>query len=162
MFDKRNICIYYLKILERIRSFLFSCNSREFLIFLFFVFVFFCFWLFQVLNDDYEMEFFVLLWLKNVFSDVVLIFEFFDELCIGVKDRGIVLVNYMLGQIFYFIVVDFKDYEDKGSCVWILVLVLMKKILVQLNQIIKLLIIWLDIVEFIYIKGKVKKVFVKL
>lgn len=49
MFDKRNIRIYYLKTLERIRSFLLSRNSREFLIFLFFVFVSFCFWLLQVL-----------------------------------------------------------------------------------------------------------------
>ncbi len=43
MFDKRNIRIYYLRTLEKIRSFLLSRNSREFLIFLFFVFVSFCF-----------------------------------------------------------------------------------------------------------------------
>ena len=57
MFDKRNIRIYYLRTLEKIRSFLLSRNSREFLIFLFFVFVSFCFWLLQILNDDYETEF---------------------------------------------------------------------------------------------------------
>ena len=44
MFDKRNIRIYYLRTLEKIRSFLLSRNSREFLIFLFFVFVSFCLW----------------------------------------------------------------------------------------------------------------------
>lgn len=80
MFDKRNIRIYYLKTLERIRSFLLSRNSREFLIFLFFVFVSFCFWLLQVLNDDYETEFSVPLRLKNVPSDVVLTSELPDEL----------------------------------------------------------------------------------
>ena len=90
MFDKRNIRIYYLKTLERIRSFLLSRNSREFLIFLFFVFVSFCFWLLQVLNDDYETEFSVPLRLKNVPSDVVLTSELPDELRIGVKDRGTV------------------------------------------------------------------------
>lgn len=129
MFDKRNIRIYYLKTLERIRSFLLSRNSREFLIFLFFVFVSFCFWLLQVLNDDYETEFSVPLRLKNVPSDVVLTSELPDELRIGVKDRGTVLANYMLGQTFYPIVVDFKDYEDKGSRVRIPVSALMKKIL---------------------------------
>ena len=108
MFDKRNIRIYYLKTLERIRSFLLSRNSREFLIFLFFVFVSFCFWLLQVLNDDYETEFSIPLRLKNVPSDVVLTSELPDELRIGVKDRGTVLANYMLGQTFYPIVVDSK------------------------------------------------------
>ena len=127
MFDKRNIRIYYLKTLERIRSFLLSRNSREFLIFLFFVFVSFCFWLLQVLNDDYETEFSVPLRLKNVPSDVVLTSELPDELRIGVKDRGTVLANYMLGQTFYPIVVDFKDYEDKGSRVRIPVSALMEK-----------------------------------
>ena len=153
MFDKRNIRIYYLKTLERIRSFLLSRNSREFLIFLFFVFVSFCFWLLQVLNDDYETEFSVPLRLKNVPSDVVLTSELPDELRIGVKDRGTVLVNYMLGQTFYPIVVDFKDYEDKGSRVRIPVSALMKKISVQLNQTTKLLTIRPDTVEFIYTKG---------
>ena len=162
MFDKRNIRIYYLKTLERIRSFLLSRNSREFLIFLFFVFVSFCFWLLQVLNDDYETEFSVPLRLKNVPSDVVLTSELPDELRIGVKDRGTVLVNYMLGQTFYPIVVDFKDYEDKGSRVRIPVSALMKKISVQLNQTTKLLTIRPDTVEFIYTKGKAKKVPVKI
>ena len=66
--------------------------------------------------------------MKNVPSDVVLTSELPDELRIGVKDRGTVLANYMLGQTFYPIVVDFKDYEDKGSRVRIPVSALMKKI----------------------------------
>ena len=72
MFDKRNIRIYYLRTLEKIRSFLLSRNSREFLIFLFFVFVSFCFWLLQILNDDYETEFSIPLRMKNVPNNVVL------------------------------------------------------------------------------------------
>ena len=68
----------------------------------------------------------------------------------------------MLGQTFYPIVVDFKDYEDKGSRVRIPVSALMKKISVQLNQTTKLLTIRPDTVEFIYTKGKAKKVPVKL
>lgn len=162
MFDKRNIRIYYLKTLERIRSFLLSHNSREFLIFLFFVFLSFCFWLLQVLNDDYETEFSVPLRLKNVPGDVVLTSELPDELRIGVKDRGTVLANYMLGQTFYPVTLDFKDYEGKGSRVRIPISTLMKRISVQLNQSTKLLTIKPDTVEFIYTKGKAKKVPVKL
>ena len=99
MFDKRNIRIYYLRTLEKIRSFLLSRNSREFLIFLFFVFVSFCFWLLQILNDDYETEFSIPLRMKNVPNNVVLTSELPSELKIGVKDRGTVLTNYMLGQL---------------------------------------------------------------
>ena len=115
MFDKRNIRIYYLKTLERIRSFLLSRNSREFLIFLFFVFVSFCFWLLQVLNDDYETEFSIPLRLKNVPSDVVLTSELPDELRIGVKDRGTVLANYMLGQTFIPLLWTSRTMRIKGA-----------------------------------------------
>lgn len=162
MFDKRNIRIYYLKTLERIRSFLLSRSSREFLIFLFFVFVSFCFWLLQVLNDDYETEFSVPLRLRNVPGDVVLISELPNELKIGVKDRGTVLANYMLGQTFYPISLDFKDYEDKGNRVRIPISTLQKRISVQLNQSTKLLTIRPDTVEFIYTKGRAKKVPVRI
>ena len=57
MFDKQNMHLRYLRTLEKIRSFLLSKKSREFLIFLFFMFVSFSFWLLQVLNEDYETEY---------------------------------------------------------------------------------------------------------
>lgn len=162
MFNKRNIRIYYLKSLEKIRNFLLSQNSREFLIFLFFVFVSFSFWLLQMLNDDYETEFAVPLRLKNVPSDVVLTSELPSELRIGVKDRGTVLTNYMLGQTFYPITLDFQEYARKGNNVRIPVSTLLKKISGQLNQTTKLLTIKPDTLEFIYTKGKAKKVPVRL
>ena len=66
MFDKQNMHLRYLRTLEKIRSFLLSKKSREFLIFLFFVFMSFSFWLLQVLNDDYETELRIPLKMKNV------------------------------------------------------------------------------------------------
>ena len=162
MFDKRNIRIYYLRTLEKIRSFLLSRNSREFLIFLFFVFVSFCFWLLQILNDDYETEFSIPLRMKNVPNNVVLTSELPSELKIGVKDRGTVLTNYMLGQTFYPVTIDFKDYESKGTQVRIPVSTLLKKITGQLNQSTRLLTVRPDTLEFIYTKGEAKKVPVKL
>lgn len=75
MFDKQNIRVKYLKSVEKIRSFLLSRKSREFLIFLFFVLVSFSFWLLQVLNDDYETELSIPLKMKNVPENVVITTE---------------------------------------------------------------------------------------
>lgn len=162
MFDPRNIRLRYQTIGEKIRSFLLSRNSREFLIFLFFVFVSFCFWLLQVLNDDYETEFSIPLRLKNVPSEVVLTSELPSELKVGVKDRGTVLANYLLGHTFYPVTLNFDDYAGKGSHVQIPVAALTKKISGQLNQSTKLLTIKPDTLGFIYTTGKAKQVPVKL
>ncbi|MBR5542012.1 MAG: YbbR-like domain-containing protein [Bacteroides sp.] len=162
MFDKENMRIRYLRTLEKIRSFLLAKKSREFLIFLFFVFVSFCFWLLQVLNDDYETEFSIPLRMKNVPENVVLTSDFPEELKIGVKDRGTVLVNYLLGQTLYPIIIDFEDYADKGNQIRIPSQVLNKRIVSQLNQSTKLSTIKPDTLELIYTRGQAKKVPVRL
>ena len=112
MFDKQNIRARYVRVLEKIRNFLLSSKSREFLIFLFFVFVSFCFWLLQVLNDDYETELSIPLRIKNVPENVVLTSDIPKELRVGVKDRGTVLINYLLGQTLYPVTIDFNDYIE--------------------------------------------------
>lgn len=162
MFDKQNIRVRYLKTLEKIRSFLLSHKSREFLIFLFFVFVSFCFWLLQVLNDDYETELSIPLRMKNVPENVVLTSELPKELRIGVKDRGTVLVNYLLGQTLYPVTIDFTEYQEKGTQVRIPSNTLNKRIAGQLNQSTKLSTIKPDTLELIYTRGEGKKVPVKL
>lgn len=162
MFDKENIRVRYLRTLEKIRSFLFAKKSREFLIFLFFVFVSFSFWLLQVLNDDYETELSVPLRMKNVPENVVLTSDLPTELKIGVKDRGTVLVNYLLGQTLYPVTLDFEEYTDKGSQVRIPAVTLSKRIASQLNQSTKLSTIKPDTLELIYTRGQGKKVPVKL
>lgn len=158
MFDKRNIRVQYLKISERIRNFLLSKKSREFLVFLFFVFVSFCFWLLQVLNDDYETELSIPLKVKNVPENVVLTSELPHDLKVGVKDRGTVLVNYLLGQTFYPITIDFKDYADKGNQIRFLSRSLDKRISSQLNQSTKVFSVKPDTLELIYTRAKAKKV----
>lgn len=147
---------------KKVRDLLLSHRSREFLIFLFFVFVSFCFWLLQVLNDDYETEFSVPLRLKNLPGDVVLTSEPPDELRIGVKDRGTVLANYMLGRTFYPVTIDYEDYANGGSQVRIPVSTLTKKISSQLNQSTRLLAVRPDTVTYVCVKGKAKKVPVRL
>ena len=162
MFEKQNMRVRYLKTLEKIRNFLLSRKSREFLIFLFFVFVSFCFWLLQVLNDDYETELSIPLRMKNVPENVVLTSELPKELRIGVKDRGTVLVNYLLGQTLYPVTIDFTDYQDKGTQVRILSNTLQKRIASQLNQSTKFSTIKPDTLELIYTRGEGKKIPVKL
>lgn len=158
MFDRQNIHARYLKALNGIRNFLLAKESREFLIFLFFVFVSFSFWLLQVLNDDYETEFSIPLRMKNVPENVVLTSELPQELKIGVKDRGTVLVNYLLGQTLYPVTLDFEEYQDKGSHIRIPTNVLSKRIASQLNQSTKLSTIKPDTLELIYTRGEGKKV----
>lgn len=163
MFEKkRNIRMRYLRTLEKIRSFLLSRKNREFLIFLFFVFVSFCFWLLQVLNDDYETELTLPLRMKNVPENVVLTSELPSEIRVGVKDRGTVLVNYLWGQTFYPLTIDFDEYADRGNQVRIPSSTLAKRITNQLSQSTKLSAVKPDTLEYIYTKGKAKKVPVKL
>lgn len=152
----------YSKIMQNIRNFMLSKNSREFLIFLFFVFVSFCFWLLQVLNDNYETEFSIPVRLKNVPDNVVMISDLPSDIRIGVGDRGTVLVNYMWGQTFYPVTVDFTEYAYKGNHVQIPASLLTRKITSQLNQSTKILSIKPDTLEFIYTQGKGKKIPVKL
>ena len=162
MFDRQNIHARYLKALNGIRNFLLAKKSREFLIFLFFVFVSFSFWLLQVLNDDYETELSIPLRMKNVPENVVMTSELPKELKIGVKDRGTVLVNYLLGKTLYPVTLDFEDYADRGNLVRIPSLTLSKRIASQLNQSTKMSVIKPDTLEFIYTRGKAKKVPVAL
>lgn len=162
MFDKQNIRVQYLKISERIRNFLLSKKSREFLVFLLFVFLSSSFWLLLVLNDEYETEVTIPFRMKNIPENVVLTSELPQELKVGVKDRGTVLVNYLLGQTFYPVTVDFEDYADRGNQVRFLSRSLDKRISSQLNQSTKLLSVKPDTLELIYTRAKAKKVPVRL
>lgn len=100
MFERRNIKYIYLKLSRKIKDFLLSDKSREFLIF-YFSFIAGGFWLLQTLNNDYEAEFSIPVRLKGVPNHVVLTSEPPSELRIKVKDKGTVLLNYMLGKSFF-------------------------------------------------------------
>ena len=162
MFDKQNIRVQYLKISERIRNFLLSKRSREFLVFLLFVFLSFSFWLLLVLNDEYETEVSIPFRIKNVPENVVLTSELPQDLKVGVKDRGTVLVNYLLGQTFNPVTIDFEDYSDRGNQVRFLSRTMDKRISSQLNQSTKLLSVKPDTLELIYTRAKAKKVPVRM
>ena len=158
MFDRRNIRRIYLNITGKAKDFLLSDKSREFLIFLFFFLIAGGFWLLQTLNSDYEAEFSIPVRIKDVPNNVVLTSEPPSELRVRVKDKGTVLLNYMLGKSFFPVNLGFLDYKGKDNHVKIYASDFEKKILSQLNVSSKILSIKPDTLEYIYSEGKSKLV----
>ena len=162
MFERRNIQRTYLKISREVKDFLLSDKSREFFIFLFFFFVAGGFWLLQTLNNDYEADFSIPVRLKGVPNNVVITSEPASELRIKVKDKGTVLLNYMLGKSFYPVILDYADYKGVDNQVRIYPSQFEKKVLNQLNASTRLLSMKPDTLEYIYSTGASKLVPVKL
>lgn len=162
MFEYKNIKYIYWKLSKKIRNFLLSQNSREFLVFLFFLFIAGAFWLLQTLNNDYEAELSIPVRMRGVPNNVVMTSEPPSELRVKVKDKGTVLLNYMLGKSFYPVNLDFNDYAKSNSHVRIFASEFEKKILSQLNASTRLLSIKPDTLEYIYSTGKSKLVPVRL
>ncbi|MDE6215373.1 YbbR-like domain-containing protein [Bacteroides sp.] len=162
MFERRNIRRTYLKISRQVKDFLLSEKSREFFIFLFFFFVAGGFWLLRTLNNDYETSFSIPIRLKGVPNDVVITSEPASELHITVKDKGTVLLNYMLGKSFYPVTLDYADYKSVNNRVRIYAPQFEKKVLSQLNASTRLLSMKPDTLEYIYATGASKRVPVKL
>lgn len=160
--DKKNIRTNISKLTKRIRDFLLNRKNREFLIFLFFFFVASFFWLIQTLNYDYEAEFAIPLRLKNVPDDVVLTLPPPQEVRVTVKDKGTVLMNYLFGQSFYPITLDFKDYSKSGNQIRLLSSNLQKFIVPQLLISSRITSMKPDTLDIIYTKEKAKKVPVQL
>ena len=158
MLDRRKIRYTYLKLSKKIKDFLLSDKSREILIFLFFFLIAGGFWLLQTLNNDYEAEFSIPVRVKDLPNNVVLTSEPPSELRVRVKDKGTVLLNYMLGKSFFPVNLSFLDYNHVN----IYASDFEKKILSQLNVSSKILSIKPDTLEYIYSEGKSKLVPVRL
>lgn len=162
MFERRNIIRFYLRTIRKIKNFLLSDKSREFFVFMFFFFIASGFWLLQTLNNDYEFEFSVPVKLKGVPNNVVITTEPPSEIRIKVKDKGTVLLNYMLGKSFYPIALNFSDYKGVNNFARIFASQFEKKILSQLNVSTRLLSIKPDTIEYFYSTGGSKLVPVRL
>ena len=85
-----------------------------------------------------------------------------SELHIKVKDKGTVLLNYMLGKSFYPVSLDFSDYKAVDNHVRIYASQFEKKVLSQLNVSTRLLSMKPDTLEYIYATGMSKLVPVRL
>ena len=157
MFDVENIEQVYLKISKQIKDFLLSEKSREFFIFLFFFLVAGGFWLLQTLNNDYETEFSVPVRLRKVPDNIILTSEPSSKLHIRVKDKGTVLLNYMLGKSFYPVTIDFTEYLNEDSHVKVPSSRFMNEVMGQMKASTQLLSIDPDTLEYIYSTGVSKR-----
>ncbi len=158
MLDRRKSRYTYLKLSKRVKDFLLSEKSREFLIFLFFFMIAAGFWLIQTLNNDYEAEFSIPVRLKDVPNNLVMISEPPSELRVRVRDKGTVLLNYMLGKSFFPIHFSFLEYKARDNHVRIDASEMEKKIISQLNSSSKILAIRPDTLDYMYSTGQSKLV----
>lgn len=152
----------YRKIARQLKDYLLSERSREFFIFLFFFFVASGFWLLQTLDDDYEADFSIPVRLKGIPNNVMITSEPEPELRVKVKDKGTVLLNYMLGKSFYPVTLDFTDYKGADNTVRIYASQFEKRVLSQLSASTRLLSLKPDTLEYIYATGTSKLVPVRL
>lgn len=162
MFEQRNIKRLFLKTKKQTKDFLLSAKSREFFVFLCFFFIAAGFWLLQTLNNDYETESSIPVRLRNVPENVVITSEPVSEVRVRVRDKGTVLLNYMLGKNFYPVILDFKNYTNMGNHVQVQTSQVQKWITGQLNASTALLSMKPDTLEYYYSTGVSKKIPVKL
>lgn len=162
MFEQRNIKRLFLKTKKQTKDFLLSAKSREFFVFLCFFFIAAGFWLLQTLNNDYETEFSIPVRLRNVPENVVITSEPVSEVRVRVRDKGTVLLNYMLGKNFYPVILDFKNYTNMGNHVQVQTSQVQKWITGQLNASTVLLSMKPDTLEYYYSTGVSKMIPVKL
>ena len=101
MLDRRKLRYTYLRLSKRIKDFLLSDKSREFLIFLFFFLIASGFWLIQTLNNDYEAEFSIPVRMKDVPNNIVLTSEPPSELRVRVKDKEQCFSIICWGKVFF-------------------------------------------------------------
>ncbi len=148
----------YLKYSKKIKNFLLSPKSREFLIFLFFLLMACCFWLLQTLDNEYETELSIPLRIKDVPEEVVITTEPISDIKVKVKDRGTVLFNYLLKRQFSPINIDFAEEVVKDNHVKIRTSDLERKIINQLNVSTRLLSTYPDTIEYYYSSGRSKLV----
>ena len=107
----------------------------------------------QTLNNDYEAEFSIPVRIKDVPNNVVLTSEPPSELRVRVKDKGTVLLNYMLGKSFFPVNLNFADYKGKDNHVKIPATEFEKKIFSQLSVSSKVLSVKPDTLDYIYSAG---------
>ena len=150
------------KILEALRKFLLRILNRQFFIFLFFLALSAAFWLFQALEEDYEKEFSIPLKLENVPQNVVITTDLPANLHVVLKDRGVMLLQYLYGGKLSPVVINFEDYSNYSGHVKVLGSELAKQIAVQLESSTRMGSIKPDTLEFFYNYGRHKRVPVKI
>lgn len=147
---------------QKIKNFLLSQRSREFLIFLFFFFIAAAFWLVQTLDRTYEMDIPIRWQMEAVPNGIVLTSEPEEYIKVRVKDKGTALLNYKLSRGFFPIVLNFSDYANKKELFRVPTAHLNRQVSTQLFASSKIVSIKPDTLLFIYASAESKKVPVRL
>ena len=101
------------RLTQFIRNLLFSWMNKEFLIFLSFLLLSGAFWLMMSMNDTYEREVKIPVYLDKIPKKVVVTSNTEDTLRVTLRDRGFSLAPYIYGGMMP-IAINFGTY-DKGS-----------------------------------------------
>lgn len=122
------------------------------------------FWLIVTLNETFEQELVMGVKIVNVPDNYVITNESEDTLRFTVRDKGYVLAIYLLGddEEMRPLAIDFKTYSDGKGRGYISAADLQKGIVQRLYGSTKLVSFKSDGLEFLYNKGKKKRIPVKL
>ncbi len=85
-------------IMQHVRNFLFRIINKEFLIFLLFLVLSGAFWTMTTFNEVWEKEIKVPVHIVNVPQNIVLTSDEVDTVRVILRDKGFVLVNYLIGD----------------------------------------------------------------
>lgn len=88
---------------------------KEALIFLAFVFLSFCFWMLQSMQEKYEVNIAIPVTYKNVPAEMAFTKTLPKAFNVKIKDKGSVLLNYMLGRTFVPITVTMHATKGKSG-----------------------------------------------
>lgn len=99
-------------IFRTIRSFLFSNMNKQFLVFLFFLFLSGIFWLILTLNETYEREVAIPVRVIGIPKNVVLTSSENDTIRATLRDKGWVVMSYILGDRLGTIRIPFKNHDN--------------------------------------------------
>lgn len=142
----------------QIRNFLLSPKCRQFLIFLFFLFVASFFWLLQKLNDTYETELSMPIKVEHVPENVVVTAPPPQTIRVVVRDKGTVLINYLLARNSYPVTLNFADWDNESGKVRVESSSFSKAIASQLMGTTQITSIRPAAFDVIYTRGKAKRV----
>ena len=159
MFNIQNINTAFQRIFNKVKNFLLRPKSREFFIFLLFFAIASVFWLLQTLNDEYDRDFRVPVKLIHVPDNLVLTSNRVEALDIKVRDKGTVLLNYIVGGNLSPVEIDFTAFSKRNmNEVKLATTILEKRIASKFSASTKLLAIEPDSLEFIFATGVAKRV----
>lgn len=98
-----------------VREFLFSNVNKQFLTFVFFLVLSAIFWLVATLNDNYEKELKIPVYIRQIPKNVVLTSDEVDTIRVTVRDKGWTILSYLYDNRFSHINANFRNYiRDTG------------------------------------------------